>query len=132
MFGRRDALISGLFSYTVVAILALASMGIAAIIVLFFFGPLLQALSLAIGEKLFPNPRRCGVCKESLDPALIKHQQDGDVSFPEGKKVAGFGPWYAERFGAMSMPAQVALWFFYGFIWIPGWYWWSNRNRASE
>jgi hypothetical protein len=47
------------------------------------------------------------------------------------REYQSFGNWYSQVFGKTSAIAQVALWFFYGFFWIPIWYFVSAHKNFS-
>lgn len=70
LFGKEGSgFISGCFPWIVVLLLAAMSLGILGVLVLFFLAPVLQVASLAVGEWLFPTPRRCVVCKVPVTSA---------------------------------------------------------------
>jgi hypothetical protein len=53
-----------------------------------------------------------------------------DASNPSAaKSPLNFREWYQPRIGRLPVVAQVLLWLFYGFIWIP--IWWSITTRRK-
>lgn len=43
-----------------------------------------------------------------------------------------FGSWYEGRLGNKPIVVQIVSWLFYGFIWIPVWWWVTHDKRAGE
>lgn len=131
VFGKPNArTVNGVLPWTVVLVLAACTAGIGAVVVLFFFGPLLQVLSAVAGEKLSPTPRRCSICQTALDPLEMSRNTKGAAVSDVQEEPSTFGDWYRRQLGNLPMAVQAILWFFYGFIWIPAWYWSSQRRRG--
>lgn len=68
-------------------------------------------------------------------PAPISASYPGASGQPTSQQSSpvsrsSFGPWYRARLGKLPIILQVILWWFYGFIWIPIW-WFVSRNEMS-
>jgi len=109
LFGRVDAsFVSGLFPWAVVVILAAFSMGILGVLVLFFLRPFLQLASFAVGEAVFPTPRRCVICKAPATLAEARRAlTDARVNVDAAKPTPGnfcvrCGHRHPQDFGALG------------------------------